>query len=218
MQVVDDPLVQGAMVLELQAAHAVGDALDGVLDGMGKVVKGIDAPLVPLAVMVGPHDAVDGGVPHVHVGAGQVDLGPQGLAAVGKLPGPHAAEQVQVLLGGAVPVGAGTAGLAAVLAAVGLHLLTGEIVHIGLAFLDQQLGVLIALVEIVAAVENAAIGHGAQPLQIFLDAVHIFHILVGGVGVVKPQIELAAVLLGDGVVDIDGLGAADVQGAVGVGG
>ena len=36
--VLDDPVVQRAMVLELQAAHAVGDALDGVLDGVREVV------------------------------------------------------------------------------------------------------------------------------------------------------------------------------------
>ena len=195
----------------------MGDALDGVLDGMREVVQRIDAPLVALAVVVCAHDAVDGRVAHVHVGAGQVDLGAQGLAAVGELAGAHAAEQVEVLLGGAVAVGAGTAGLAGVLAAVGLHLLAGQVVHIRLALFDQQLGVFIALVEIVAAVVHAAVGDGAQPLQILLDAVDILHILVGGVGVVKAQVELAAVLLGDGVVDVDGLRAADVQIAVGLG-
>ena len=67
MQVVDDPLVQRPVVLELQAAHAVGDALDGVLDGVGKVVHRVDAPLVALPMMLGVLDAVDGRVAQVHV-------------------------------------------------------------------------------------------------------------------------------------------------------
>ena len=53
--------------------------LDGVLDGVGEIVHRVDAPLVALAVMLGVLDAVDGRVTHVHVGAGQVDLGTQGL-------------------------------------------------------------------------------------------------------------------------------------------
>ena len=47
----------------------------------------------------------------------------------------------------------------------------------------------------------------AHPIQ---DAIE------GGVGVVKTQVEFAAVLVGNGPVDIDGLGAADVQIAVGL--
>ena len=61
------PVVQGTVVLELQGAQGVGDALQGVLDGMGKVIHGIDAPSVALAVMVHMADPVDDGVTHVEV-------------------------------------------------------------------------------------------------------------------------------------------------------
>ena len=57
----------------------VGDALDGVLNGVCKVVQRVDAPLVALAVVLDVLDAVDGRVAHIHVGAGQVDLGAQRL-------------------------------------------------------------------------------------------------------------------------------------------
>ena len=194
----------------------MGDPLDGVLDGVGEVVHGIDAPLVPLAVMGLILDAVDGGVPHVHVGAGQVDLGPQGLLPFLELAGPHPAEQVQVLLGGAVTPGRRTAGLAGVVAAVLPHFVPAQVVHIGLALQDQLLGVLIALLEVVAAVEDAAVGVSPQPVQVLQDAVDILGALPGGVGVVQTEVEFAAVGLGDGPVDIDGLGAADVQVAVGL--
>src|SRR5699024_6562453 len=46
------------------------------------------------------------------------------------------------------------------------------------------------------------------------DALHILVALPRGVGIVKPQVELAAVGLGDHIVDVDRLGRADVQIAV----
>ena len=74
----DHPVVEGAVVLKLQGAEGVGDALQRVLQGVGEVVHGVDAPLVPLAVVVHVVDAVDDRVPHVEVAAGQVDFWPAG--------------------------------------------------------------------------------------------------------------------------------------------
>ena len=204
------------MVLELQAAHAVGDALDGVLNGMGEVVHRVDAPLVALTVMFGVLDAVDGRVTHVHVGAGQIDLGTQGLFAFLELTGAHPAEQVEVLFRGAVAPRRRAGRLAGVGTTVLAHLLAGQVVHIGLALFNELFGVLVALVKVIAAIEDAAIGVGTQPVQVLDDAVDVLLALAGGVGVVQTQVELAAVLVGNGPVDVDGLGAADVQVAVGL--
>ena len=215
--VFNDPVVQRAMVLELQAAHAVGDALDGVLNGMGEVVHRVDAPFVALTVMLGVLDAVDGRVTHVHVGAGQIDLGTQGLFAFLELTGAHPAEQVEVLFRGAVAPRRRAGRLAGVGTTVLAHLLAGQVVHIGLALFNELFGVLVALVKVIAAVENAAIGVGTQPVQVLDDAVDVLLALAGGVGVVQTQVELAAVLVGNGPVDVDGLGAADVQVAVRLG-
>ena len=159
-------------------------------------------------------DAVDGRVAHVHVRAGQVDLGAQRFFAVGKLTRAHTAEQVEVLLRRAVTVGARAAGLAGVVAAVLLHLLAGQVVHIGLALLDELLGVLVAALKIITAVENAAVRLGTQPFQVLQDALHVLVTLAGGVRVVKAQVEQAAVVFGDRVVDEDRLGGADMQVAV----
>ena len=41
------------LVLELQTAHAVGDALNGILNGVCEVVHRVDAPLAALTVMLG---------------------------------------------------------------------------------------------------------------------------------------------------------------------
>ena len=192
----------------------MGDALDGVLNGVGEVVHRVDAPLIALTVMLGVLDTVDGRVPHVHVGAGEVDLSTEGLFALLELARTHPAEQVEVLFRGAVAPRRGTAGLASVAAAVLTHLVAGQVIDVGLSLEDELLGVLVALVEVVAAVEDAAVGVGTQPVQVLDDAVDVLLTLASGVGVVEAEVELAAVLVGDGPVDIDGLGAADVQVAV----
>jgi len=53
-------------------------------------------------------------------------------------------------------------------------------------------------------------------VQVLDDAVDVFLAFAGGVGVVQTQVEFAAVLVGNGPVDINGLGAADVQIAIGL--
>ncbi len=55
------------MVLKLQGAQGMGDALQCVLNGVGKVVHGVDAPLITLAVVVHMADPVDHGVAHIEV-------------------------------------------------------------------------------------------------------------------------------------------------------
>ena len=192
----------------------MGDALDRILDRVGEVIQRIDAPFVALAVVADMLDAVDGRVAHVHVGAGQVDLGAQRLFAVGKLTGAHAAEQVEVFLRRAVAVGGRAARLARVVAAVFLHLFAGQVVDISFAVFNQLFGAFIAFFKIVAAVKNAAVRVRAEPFQVAQNALHILVALARGVGVVIAQVELAAVGFGDHVVDIDGLGRTNVQVAV----
>ena len=181
---------------------------------MGVVVQRVDAPFVPLTVVVEMLDAVDGRVPHVHVGAGQINFGAQCAAAVLEFSGAHPAEQVEIFLRRAVPVGGGAAGLARVIAAVFLHFLTGQVVHVGLALQNQFLGKLVAFLKVIAAVEDAAVGLRAQPFQVGQNALDVLVPLAGGVGIVIAQVELPAVMLGDLIVDVDGLGRADVQIAV----
>ena len=211
--VVHNPVVQRAVVFKLDRAQRVGDALQRVLDGMGEVVQRVDAPLVALAVMVRMHDAVDGRVAHVHVRGGHVDLGAQGVAAVRELAVLHPLKQVEVFLHRAVSPRAFLARLgqgAAVLA----HLVGGQVVDIGFAVLNQLDGVLVALVEVVRTVVDAAGRLGAQPAQVLLDRFDVLVVLTDRVGVVKAQVEQAVVFLRGAGVDPDCLGRADVQVAV----
>ena len=80
--VLHNPVVQGAVVLKFQGAQGVGDALQSVLNGVGEVVHGVDAPLVSLTVVVHMTDAVNDRITHIEVAGGQIDLGPEGVFVI----------------------------------------------------------------------------------------------------------------------------------------
>ena len=84
-QVVDQPVVQRPVVLELQRAQRVRDALDRVRLAVRVVIGRVDAPRVAGARMFGVQDAVQHRVAQVHVGRRHVDLRAQHARAVGEL-------------------------------------------------------------------------------------------------------------------------------------
>ena len=149
----------------------MGDALQRVLNGVGEVVHGIDAPLVPLAVMVQVVDPVEHRVPHIEVAAGQVDLGPQGVLALGELAVLHPLEQVQALLDGPVPPGG--AGGSGDISPVLLELLRRQLADIGQALLDEAPPPRrYILVKVIGAVEEPVAPVKAQPVDVLLDGVY----------------------------------------------
>ena len=215
--VIDNPLVQRTMVLELDRAHGVRDAFQCVLNRVRKVIERIDAPLVTLTVMVCADDAVDRRVTHVHVGRRHIDLGTQGLRTIRELAVAHVLEQLQVLLDRTITVRAVLARLGQ-RAAVLTDFVLGQVAHVRLACLDECNCAVIAGLKVIRAVEDTTVGHlTGQPLDIFLNGLYIFVVLTHRVGVVKTQIELTIVLLSDRPVDVDRLSRADVQVAVGLG-
>ena len=135
-EILDIPAVEGLVVGELEGAHGMGDALDGIGLAVGVVVHRVDAPLIAGAMVRGVEDAIHDRIAHVDVGRGHVDLGAQNAAAVGELALLHAGEEVEVFFDGAVAIGAVFSGLresAAVLA----NLIGGEVIDVGLAGLDE---------------------------------------------------------------------------------
>ena len=209
--VVNHPLVQRTVVLKLNRAHGVRDALKCVLNRVCKVVQRIDTPLIALTVMMCTHDAVNRRVAQVHVRTCHVDLGTQRLRAVGKLAVAHVLEQLEVLLNRTVAVRTRLARLgqrAAVLA----HFLLRQIVNIRLAVLDQLYRAVKAGFKVVrAVVHTAARLLAGQPLDVLPDGVYILGILLDRVGVVIAQIEQAVVFFRDRPVDEDRLCRADMQ-------
>ena len=208
------------MRFEFQRTDGVGNAFDPVAKRVRKVIHRVDTPLVTGAVVGAVLDAVDDRVAHVHVRARKIHLGAETLLAVGVLAVAHLAEQLHVLFDAAVAVRARAAGLAGVVAAVFLHLVAGQVFHVGLAHLDKLFGKGVNLVVVVAGEVFAALPFKAEPLHVFTDGVHVFHVFLGGVRVVKAQVRDAAeilVLVCRTEIQADGLGVSDVDVAVGFG-
>ena len=179
------------------------------------VVHRIDAPFVTRAVMLGVQDAVHDRVAEQHVRVRHVDFGSQHLLAVGELALFHPLEQVEVFLDRAVAPGRLLAGLG-YRAAREADLFLRLVIDIGQAFLDQDDGPVVELVEIVRRIAFQRPVE-TQPPDVALDRIHVLHVLLHRVGVVETQVALAAVFLGQAEVDADALGVADMQVAVGFG-
>ncbi len=97
-QVLDEPVVERPVGLELERAQRVGDALDGVGLAVREVVGRVDAPRVAGARVRRVHDAVQDRVAQVDVRRGHVDPGAQHARAVRELARAHPLEQVEVLV------------------------------------------------------------------------------------------------------------------------
>ena len=204
------------MILELERAEGVGDALDCVRLAVGEVVQRIDAPLVAGPRVGCVQDPVEHRVAHVDVGRGHVDLCPEHFGAVRKLPRAHALEQVEVLIDRTVAPGAVLARLCEG-AAVLPDLVGGEVVDVGLAGLDQVYGPVVELVEVVGGEVEMLAPVEAEPADVFLDRVDVLLLFLDRVGVVEAQVAAAAELLGDPEVERDRLGVAEVEVSVRLG-
>ena len=177
---------------------------------MGEVVQRVDAPLVAGAGMGGVQDPVEHRVAQVDVRRGHVDLRPEHLGAVRELARAHALEQVEALLDRTVAPRTVLAGLgegAAVLA----DLVSGEVVDVRLAGLDQVDRPFVELIEVVGGVVEMLAPVEAEPADVFLDRVDVLLLLLDRVGVVEAQVAAAAELLGDPEVERDRLGVAEVE-------
>ena len=101
-QVVDKPLVQRPVILKLQGAQAVRDLFDRIRLPMGKVIGRINIPGVTGARVMRAANSIQRWVAHIDIRVRHVDLGPQDVLALGKVPSPHAGKQIQRLLSRAV--------------------------------------------------------------------------------------------------------------------
>ena len=147
-KVVDQPVIERPVGLELERADGVADAFDRIGLSVGEVVSRVDAPGGARPRMLGVEDAVQHRVAQVDVGRGHVDPGPQHARPVGELAGAHALEQVEALRRRpAAPrtLAAGLGERAAVLA----DLVGAQVVDVGLSGLDELDGPLVELLEVV---------------------------------------------------------------------
>ena len=99
------PIVERAMVLKLQRAYRMRDALECIGQGMGEVVHRVDGPGIACAVMMMAPDSVEHRIAHVDVRGTHVDASAQYMAAVCEFAVTHALKQLQGLLSRSVAIG-----------------------------------------------------------------------------------------------------------------
>ena len=213
-QVADEPVIERAVYLELEGADGVGDLFKGVFQRVGKVIHGVDAPSVARVVMCGFADTVEDGVAHVHVGRGEIDFCAQHSVPLLVSPGAHFCKfgEVLVLCAGAPRAWcAGDGGRPAVV----VHLFGAEVADVGEALLDELHGAIMHLPEIIGGLIVILAPVKAQPVDVFLDGVDVFEILLCRVGVIHAQVTFALEFEGEAEVQADGLCVADVEVPIG---
>ena len=205
---INEPLVLGVAVGVLGGAESVGDALMAVDDGAGEIVHGVHLPLGAGTVMGGLDvAAVDDGVAQSLVGVVDGKLSADAvlktlLGAVLHLLG----EDAQVLFDAAVATARGNT-----LPALVAHGLLVGIIGVGVALLDHAHAHLVEVVEVVGSVGDG-VGLDAHEGEILDDGILVLLLLLGRVGVVETEAQLALVSLVSKVVGKKGgLGVSDVK-------
>jgi hypothetical protein len=79
---IEEPIVEGTMIFELQGADRMGNPFDGIALAVSKIVQRIDAPGIPGAMVGSPADPVEYWIPQVEIGRVHVDFSPQYPASV----------------------------------------------------------------------------------------------------------------------------------------
>ena len=131
-EAVEQPVVERALILELQRTDRVRDVFQRVLDRMREGVHRIDAPAVAGVVVRGMTDAVNRRIAQVDVRRRHVDLRAQDVRAIGEFAGLHAAEEQHVFFGTAAAIGRVFARLGQ-RTAIFTHLLGALAVDVGVA-------------------------------------------------------------------------------------
>ena len=177
----------------------MGDVFNGILNGMGEIIHGIDAPLVACVVVGHAGNAVDNRIPHVDIRGSHINLGSQHLFSILVLSLLHLLKQSKILLHGTVPVRTLLAGCGKI-SPVLPDLVRCQVTDKGLSLLNQEHGAPVHLVKIIGRKEKPVLKISAQPLHVIHDGLHEFSLFLCGVCIVKTQVELAAVLLCQAVV------------------
>src|SRR5437773_12545327 len=101
-EVVEEPVVERSVVLELEGAQRVAHPFDGVALAVREVIARVDVPGRAGAWMAGVENTVDDGVAKVEVRRRHVDCRAEHPLAVPELAGAHPREQLSIFLHAAV--------------------------------------------------------------------------------------------------------------------
>ena len=190
----------------------MGYSLKIVALAMGEIIHGVGIPLIASTDMGDVEYTVDKWVAEQHVRMGHINLGAQNKCSWFALTTVHELKELEVFLNRTIAertVGTRTCGGSLLLGNDFCALL----VNIGTSLFDEPYGKVPKLLEIVAGVVNVR-PLEAKPLDIILDALNIFCILLYWIRIVEAQVALTAIFLGKSEVDGNSLSMTDMKIAV----
>ena len=176
---------------------------------MSEIVHGIYFPFCTGAMMGRFDDAVHYGVAEMHVWRCHVNLGAEHAGTFVKLAGIHALKKVKVFLNRTVAIRrifTGSSGSAFLSG----NLLGSLVIHIGFSLLDKADGQIVKLGEIITGIVLTVAPVKAEPVYVLTNRVHILHILLHGVGIIKTQVASAAEFFSHTEIHAYCLGMADM--------
>ena len=185
-------------------------AFHRVLDGMGKVIHGINTPLISCPVMGYMSNPVNNGITHVHIRRRHIDLRPKNPGAIFHFAVFHLFKQGKIFFHAPVPVRTFLARLFK-RPSVFPDLICRQIADIGFAVLDQFDSGFIHFPEIIRSEIQPVFEISTQPFHICLDRFHEFHIFLGRIRIIKTQVECAIIFLCKSVVQQDRFGVSDMK-------
>ena len=99
---------------------------------------------------------------------------------------------------------------------MGRYFFGGTVINISQSLFYQRNGEVVYRIKIIRGIQ--LIGPlKAQPFYVGFYAVNIFNFLFGGVGIIKTQVGLAAILNAKAKIEADAFGMANMQVAIGLG-
>src|ERR1041384_4486489 len=98
LELLEKPVIQRAVIFELQRTKRVSHSLDRVRLAMRKIVSRINAPSSGGPMMRRAQDTIHHWVAYVDVRRSHVDLGAQRSASIRELTRPHAPKQIEILV------------------------------------------------------------------------------------------------------------------------
>lgn len=211
IQFFECPVVELSANFKLERAEGVSDTFKTITDGMGVVVKGVDAPLVSHMGMVMESDSVNNWISHCGVWVLGVDPCPQRVGTFFIQSHAHLVEQSEVVLNRSVSILRGES-----FSSLFPHFLCRLGADEGIALFDELNCKLVELFEVIGGV-----GHlprfVAHPLDVFFNVFNELLVFFGGVGIVKSQIALSVIDFGLHEVESHRLAMAYVEVSVGFG-
>ncbi len=198
------------MHFELERAYGMGNAFNVIGLPVRKIVCRVDTPRVSRAMMLGALYAIEHGIAHVHIRRRHINLRPQHLFAVGKLPIAHALKEVEIFFDRTLPPGAFHAGFRR-RSARRRDFFRAHVAHVCLALLNQQHGPLVQLLEIIRCVIWRVVPLEPKPAYVFHYGIDIFDILLFRICIVEAKVAFAAIFFRNAEIKAYRLRMADMK-------